>query len=501
MFMGGTSMATPLAAGAVALIRQYLQQVHLHQPTGALLKAVLVHGATPLAGQYNPPEVQPPPDINQGWGRVNVENALFPPFPAHWTFRDDPADAVGTGEMRTYQFEVADAAVPLRVTLVWTDFPSSPSSGGGLVNRLRVSVVAPDGSITQGGPLNNNVQQALIAAPQPGIYTVRVIGLNVVSQVTANAKQDFALVVSGGLAFVDVYVRDDEADNGVEPRSEARFRSPDIWISSVDNPTAPASANPEPGKRNYVFVRVHNRGTSPAGDAEVRLFWSRLTTHPARRLWSAKGIQVDGGAGNVQRVSLPAASDMAPDQTAIVSFTWTPPALASAKPNYYCLLATVSHPADPLLQDDVTAARWEDNLAWRAVAVQETAPGEEASFPFYITGADGGAAQATLRIDCQAFPAGSRVRLKLPSRLLQGATAVNLQQVWQSPAGTLSRLEVTSRGIAELAGVALKKGENTLLRLEALLPAAATAQDYPVIVEQRIAGQIAGRINLVVRAA
>lgn len=501
MFLGGTSMATPLVAGTLALIRQYLQQARQHTPSGALLKAVLLHGATPLAGQYNPPEVGPVPDHSQGWGRVSLQGALFPEYPAHWEFRDDPADAVGTGEVRSYTFAVANPDTPLRVTLAWADYPSSPTSGGGLVNRLRLSLVAPDGTTMVGGPANNNVQRVEVASPQAGAYTVRVSGLNVASQAMANAKQDYAFVISGGLEFVDLFVRDDEADSGMEPRSEAHFRSPDIWISQSDSPEAMPIANAEPGNRNYVFVRVHNRGSTAAGDAEVRLHWTRLSTYPTRRLWSTKGIKVDGATGNVRVVTVPASDGATPGQAVTAAFEWAPAPLASAKPNFYCLLATVNHPADPLLQDDVEAARWEDNLAWRSVAVQGIAPRVEAVFPFYFSGQDKRVTTAALHIDGRALPTGSRVRLKMPSRYLQGATTVNLHQVWQSPAGVLCRMEMTELGVAELIGTTLKPRENTALRLEIALSAAAEPdQSYPVTVEQRFAGQLAGRINLVLQA-
>jgi len=200
MFLGGTSMATPITAGAVALIRQYLQNNGLLNPSAALIKAILIHGAVPMKGQYTPPEVGAVPNNDEGWGRINLENSLFPAPPAKLELRDPVADAVGTGDQRNYTFEVVDSSVPFRITLAWTDYPGNLAAGG-LVNHLRLVVTAPEGTVTQGAPENNNVQQVVLNAPQIGTYKVRIIGLNIptMTMPDVNQKQDFALVVTGGL--------------------------------------------------------------------------------------------------------------------------------------------------------------------------------------------------------------------------------------------------------------------------------------------------------------
>jgi len=56
VYMGGTSMATPLAAGAAALVREYYTRTHGVEPSAALVKATLANGAQELApGQYGSP--------------------------------------------------------------------------------------------------------------------------------------------------------------------------------------------------------------------------------------------------------------------------------------------------------------------------------------------------------------------------------------------------------------------------------------------------------------
>jgi subtilisin family serine protease len=56
MFEGGTSMATPLVAGCAAVVRAFLRKQGLAEPSAALMKAMIINGAHPLAGQYVPSE-------------------------------------------------------------------------------------------------------------------------------------------------------------------------------------------------------------------------------------------------------------------------------------------------------------------------------------------------------------------------------------------------------------------------------------------------------------
>lgn len=54
LWSGGTSMSTPLVAGAAALVREYYTHTHGVEPSAALVKATLANGAQELApGQYS----------------------------------------------------------------------------------------------------------------------------------------------------------------------------------------------------------------------------------------------------------------------------------------------------------------------------------------------------------------------------------------------------------------------------------------------------------------
>jgi subtilisin family serine protease len=502
MFMGGTSMSTPITAGTVALIRQYLQNACLLNPSAALVKAVLIHGAVPITGQYVPSEVGTVPNSDEGWGRINLDRALFPTYPTKLEFHDSAADAVGTGETKNYTFSVVNTSVPFRATLVWTDYPSTPAAGN-LVNQLRLSIVAPDGTVTQGAPANNNVQQVVINTPKAGNYTVRVTGINVptMTMPAVNKKQDFALVTAGGFEFVDVYIKDNPADDGIPPTRGVVCASPDIWVSLSNDPLAPPAANPEYGQTNYVFVRVHNRGSKAANNAEVKLYWANPGTNLSKPYWKTEGIKVDGVAGNTRTINVPAHGAAGDSEAITEAFEWMPPEPAenTVDEGHFCLFASVSHPEDPILQEDVDRVQWEDNLAWKNEIVKDVVSDSTTSAEFYVAGIPG-ASIGALYMDSSSAPAGGEVRLKIPTRYLDGASAAGLNKVWESEGGLVCQLALPTGTSASLTGIKLKSKENTQIRIEVQLPASARAGDtYPVSVEQRVNGQVTGRVTLVAR--
>ena len=219
---GGTSMSTPLVAGAAALVRQHLKDQRGHyqdtvKPSGALVKAFLVNGCTTMAGQF-PGEIPPAPagvdtpaqNSVCGFGRVDVTESLTPGALKRTLFADEPGYAVETGQIRTFQVQAIDTTKPLKATLCWTDAPSVAGVGG-LVNQLFLRVMRPDmtlvdGDVTAYPTVSNNVQQVVIHTPVAGTYEVRVYGVSVTQNAPSvpavgNPKQDFAVAVSNGMGM------------------------------------------------------------------------------------------------------------------------------------------------------------------------------------------------------------------------------------------------------------------------------------------------------------
>jgi len=194
-FNGGTSMSTPLVAGAAALVREYFVEYRDTLPSAALVKAVLQHGARPMSpGQYGTGAAQEVPEAIPnnvaGWGHVDVETSLFPSNVV-WFHLDETSGLATPGESREHTFFAETGTVKL--TMTYTDFPATAGSGVKLVNDLDLSLSGPGGvAVSAGQDRINPSERLLFTIPSAGIYTARVEVFNAPS-----GPQPYALVISG----------------------------------------------------------------------------------------------------------------------------------------------------------------------------------------------------------------------------------------------------------------------------------------------------------------
>ncbi|MBT2226080.1 S8 family serine peptidase [Nonomuraea sp. NEAU-A123] len=215
----GTSFATPNASAAAALVRQYFTQGFypngkpeqdkvVKQPSGALIKAVLLNATVDMTGHPGYPS-----DI-EGWGLIQLDRALFFENGTRKLIVHDVrrAAALGTSTTRSYGFTVDNAGEQLKITFVWTSqamtevAPFTP-------DPIRFEVEDPAGGFYMGNDFDvpngvsrklaappkappdiaNNVQMVVVNNPAPGAWTIRL------RPVLTRAPQGFALVITGGV--------------------------------------------------------------------------------------------------------------------------------------------------------------------------------------------------------------------------------------------------------------------------------------------------------------
>jgi subtilisin family serine protease len=208
-YSGGTSMATPLTAGAGVLVREWLVQEGISNPSAAAVKAALLNTTRDIApGQYGTTEFQEipfsRPNAVEGWGRVNLDFTNTDPPNLFWL--DDHVTGLGSSQVVTYTstniqpLEVLTNTLPLRVMLAWTDPPASLSAASQLVNDLDLIVTGPGGVVyhanghTTTFDRTNNVEGVVIDQPPLGEYTITVRAFNVPID-----SQPYALAVWGPL--------------------------------------------------------------------------------------------------------------------------------------------------------------------------------------------------------------------------------------------------------------------------------------------------------------
>ena len=125
VYMGGTSMSTPLTAGATALLLEHLIDNMGHEdPNSSLVKAIFAASATDMVGQYSSATNgagETAPNNHEGWGRVDMRSAL------NTTWVDN--ESLTTGVNRGWSFNIPSNAPdqmlplrgPIRSQLLWQE--------------------------------------------------------------------------------------------------------------------------------------------------------------------------------------------------------------------------------------------------------------------------------------------------------------------------------------------------------------------------------------------
>lgn len=193
----GTSMASPVVCGISALLLQDFRAMYPGEPDfrNSTLKVLLAHSAVDIGNVG--------PDYQSGYGSVRATAAVDLLRTGHFF----EAEVSQGGSHGAVAF-VSPGTSQLKVTIAWDDAPGTPNVSPALVNDLDLVVRSPSGvqhyPWTLSGLANpaapaartqanrvDNIEQVLVDNPEPGVWTVEVVGFNV-----PVGPQPFSLVAS-----------------------------------------------------------------------------------------------------------------------------------------------------------------------------------------------------------------------------------------------------------------------------------------------------------------
>lgn len=249
----GTSYASPIAASAAALVREYYRGGYYpggtFDPSAALVKATLINSGRNMIGSLTGGDI---PGDKQGWGRITLDDALrFNGEPGELQVIDN-LTGLATGQQTSYMIQVPNdnRVWELKVTLVWTDWPGATMANPALVNDLDLKVTGPsgtylgnvfiDGFSVSGGAQDrlNVVEQVYLSKVEgtltPGSYTITVSGYNVPFGVSPNTTQPYALLINLKLPhtqYLPVFIN----DGGTSAPATGGYPAP----QSTETPSAP----------------------------------------------------------------------------------------------------------------------------------------------------------------------------------------------------------------------------------------------------------------------
>lgn len=301
----------------------------------------------------------------------------------------------------------------------------------------------------------------------------------------------------------DVYIRDSLSDTGVEPYPGSPLcYSPDIIIRQTavaDPQTAfadmtvdPGSDNVEIGNDNYIYTRVHNKGTTNS-DIHVRVYFAPLTTTCTPDQWEC--------IGQIDFYDVPAGGDAVSD--ALVWENVPDPGSVG----HFCIIASIEGFGDPH-PDPVgisSASQYMDfirdhnNICYRNVVFQNAFSDTSFAFDFVVAGFVGDETKFDLRIEREGVAIRAKVGLKLHHGMFK-APEVYLDNVVERTEKALRGFRFFELGEEESAAIKelVVPGSRNTARLEVGIPADAQPGGvYQLNVQQVVEGKVLGDFQVI----
>jgi serine protease AprX len=210
----GTSHASPIVTGAIAVWAEKVIAETGTPPSPALARAVFAGAAHDLVGHLNADgdPLGHRPDRFQGYGRLDLQAVMAPA--GRLFLHDQQTVLTATGQQRRFSLSAADPHAPMHITLAWTDAPGHGLGGStpAWVNNLDLLVranglnyvgndIGVDGWSAPGGqPDERNNLEAVYLNPDQhqGVVTIIVSAAEIAGDALdpwqpVSTRQDFAL--------------------------------------------------------------------------------------------------------------------------------------------------------------------------------------------------------------------------------------------------------------------------------------------------------------------
>jgi hypothetical protein len=191
----GSSLAAPAVMGGAALLIEKYKQLHGNaQPKSALIKALLLNGATDIGTAG--------PDYKSGYGWMNLLRSVDMLKQQRFVL-----SSTAHGNENMHNITIPTGVAQLKVMLYWHDPAAAVFATQSLVNDLDLKVVTPTNqtllpwvlnpsaatvtnAATRGADHINNTEQVTIENPEAGTYQIKVNGFNI----NTNPTQSYVVV-------------------------------------------------------------------------------------------------------------------------------------------------------------------------------------------------------------------------------------------------------------------------------------------------------------------